>query len=51
MNGTKKEESRIVAPNQKVSIAVFVIADIVIATVSTIMPFVFRFGLFRFNIG
>ena len=51
MNGTKKEESRIVAPNKKASIALFVIADIVIATVSTIMPFVFRFGLFRFNAG
>lgn len=32
--------------NKKISIAVFVLADIIIATISAIMPFVFRFGIF-----
>ena len=44
-------ESRIVAPNKKAGIAFFVIADIFIAVISTIMPFVFRFGIFTFNTG
>ena len=34
------------APNKKVSIAGFVIIDIMIAIISAIMPFVFRFGIF-----
>lgn len=46
-----KDESRIVAPNKKASIAFFVLADIIIAVISTIMPFVFRFGIFTFNVG
>lgn len=46
-----REESRIVAPNKKVSIAVFILADIIIAAVSAIMPFVFRFGIFTFKAG
>jgi len=41
-------ESRIVAPNKKASIAFFVCADIIIAVISVIMPFVFRFGIFNF---
>lgn len=32
--------------NKKTSIAIFIIIDIVIAVVSAIMPFVFRFGVF-----
>ena len=32
--------------NKKTSIAIFIIADILIAIVSAIMPFVFRFGIF-----
>ena len=47
----RQGESKIVAPNKHVSIAVFVIADIVIAAISTIMPFVFRFGIFSINTG
>lgn len=44
-------ESRIVAPNKKVGITIFVIADLIIAAISAIMPFVFRFGIFTFNVG
>ena len=46
-----KDESRIVAPNKHVSITVFVLADIIIAAVSAIMPFIFRFGIFTFYTG
>ena len=34
------------AAKKRVSIAVFVLADIVIASISAVMPFVFRFGIF-----
>jgi len=34
--------------HKKTSITLFVIADIIIAFVSTLMPFVFRFGIFSF---
>lgn len=34
------------ATRKKISIVVFIIADAIIATVSAIMPFVFRFGIF-----
>ena len=40
-------ESRIVAPNKRVSIGFFVCADVIIAAISVIMPFVFRFGIFN----
>ena len=46
-----RQDSKIVAPNKRVSIAVFVLADIIIAAISVIMPFVFRFGIFTFNTG
>ena len=36
---------------KRTSIAVFIIADVLIAVISAIMPFVFRFGVFAFNTG
>ena len=45
----RKTESKIIAPSKRVSEAVFVLTDILIALISVIMPFVFRFGVFSFT--
>lgn len=36
--------------NKKTSIALFILMDVVIVAISTVMPFVFRFGIFTYNV-